>query len=75
MLTDLQKLRVVDLKKELERLDLSTTGVKAVLVQRIFDYYQVSKEFIISNSVGQDPELTDRRSTLLETVRVVEEKH
>eukprot|EP00088_Acartia_fossae_P004300 TRINITY_DN11837_c0_g1_i2.p1 TRINITY_DN11837_c0_g1~~TRINITY_DN11837_c0_g1_i2.p1 ORF type:complete len:567 (-),score=235.25 TRINITY_DN11837_c0_g1_i2:92-1792(-) len=39
-LEDLQKLRVVDLKKELVRLGLSQSGNKADLVQRIHDYYQ-----------------------------------
>lgn len=51
---DLQKLRVVDLKKELERLDLSTTGVKAVLVQRIFDYYQEQADAKDEESTGDD---------------------
>ena len=39
---ELQKLRVVDLKKELGRLSLPTGGVKAELIQRLNIYYQVS---------------------------------
>jgi len=39
-LEDLQKLRVVDLKKELQRLGLSQGGNKADLVKRIHEYYQ-----------------------------------
>ena len=40
-LADLQKQRVVDLKKELARLGLPQGGVKADLVARLNEYYQV----------------------------------
>jgi len=42
-LADLQKLRVVDLKKELQRLGLSQSGNKADLVQRIHEHYQAQE--------------------------------